>query len=342
MKLGVVFLAVACGSAPLLLAQRAATPVVRVKAASTGQISVSSPSVVLSAICDDAGDVYARPFDEMDGLQSLHVPVQQISPDGKLVRTFGITHALPDDAASRTFSVHDGRVYMLARSKDGLHVVDFSSDGSVNATTKMGLNSFADIFHLAVFKSGEYLLVGLTGKNSRTPFTGVFAADGQLVKKIYEPEDEEASQNAEAGDPKYTPCCGTWGNSFVLDKADVTAGSDGNVYLLHGTSPSLIYVISPAGDVVRKLRIDPGRPDLTANSIKFYEGRLAIGFNWLGDLPKTLIKVIDPQGTPLVDYQIEEAAGDSDPILACYNSEGFTLMPRSAESRFHLIKAKLP
>jgi hypothetical protein len=50
-----------------------------------------------------------------------------------------------------------------------------------------------DGFHLAVFKSGEYLVAGLTGKNSHTPFKAVFAADGRLVKKIYEPEDEEAT-----------------------------------------------------------------------------------------------------------------------------------------------------
>jgi hypothetical protein len=72
---------------------------------------------------------------------------------------------------------------------------------------------FVQLLHLAVFKSGEYLAVGLTGTigenapHLRKPFTAVFAADGRLVKKIYEPEDEDARQCAEGGDPKYLMCC---------------------------------------------------------------------------------------------------------------------------------------
>jgi len=51
------------------------------------------------------------------------------------------------------------------------------------------------------------------------------------------------------------PAAGS-GNKFILNDVDVAAGSDGTVYLLHGASCPLIYVISPDGDVVRKLRID--------------------------------------------------------------------------------------
>ena len=69
----------------------------------------------------------------------------------------------------------------------------------------------------------------------RTPFTAVFAAEGRLVKKIYEPEDEDAQQRAEGGDPRYLMCCGDSGNEFVGLNADVTSGSDGNVCLLHGS-----------------------------------------------------------------------------------------------------------
>jgi hypothetical protein len=134
----------------------------------------------------------------------------------------------------------------------------------------------------------------------------------------------------------------TWGNAFVLDQADVGAGPDGNVYLLHGTSPPLIYVISPAGEVVRKLRIATKDPDRTASSMKLHAGRLAIGFDWVGDVPKSLIKVTDLKGNSIADYEIGEGAGDSDPILACYGSKGFTLIPRSAETKLHLLEAKLP
>jgi hypothetical protein len=163
-----------------------------------------------------------------------------------------------------TFSVHDSRVYFSGGVNQGAVVAEVARGSSVKIQNKLQLDFFVDVTHLAVFKSGEYLVVGLAGSigerapHLRTPLTAVFARDGRLVKKIYEPQDEDARQKAEGSDPKYLRCCSDSGNEFVGWNADVAAGSDGNVYLMHGTSPPLIYVISPAGDVVRKFRIDPG------------------------------------------------------------------------------------
>jgi hypothetical protein len=106
------------------------------------------------------------------------------------------------------------------------------------------------------------------------------------------------------------------------------------VYLLHDsanfaarTLPQLIYVISPKGDVVRKLQIDTGNPELIASSIKFHAGHLALGFHWLNHVPQSLIKIIDLEGNPISEYIVQESADDADPILAFYNPEGFTLVP---------------
>jgi hypothetical protein len=349
MRLQVIFLALAWSLPSRLFAQQIATPTVSLKATAEDGMPVSHPSWIDSAMCDDAGNVHTRLLDRntAGGAESLQAPIQEIAPE-RPAGTFRVTDALPGGTESRTFFVHGGRVYVPARSRDGLYVVEFAQDGSLKAKTKLGLDFFVDVWHLAVFKSGEYLLVGLAGTitatapHLRTPFTAVFGADGRLIKRVYEPEDEDAHQRAEGSDSKYLMCCSDSGNEFVGSKADVTGGSDGNVYLLHGTSPPLIYVISPSGEVVHKLRIDAGDPDLTANSIKSYAGQLAIGFNWVGDVPTSLIKVIDLKGNPIADYAVKEAAGDSDPILACYNFEGFTLIPRGAETKLHLLKAKLP
>jgi hypothetical protein len=325
------------GVVSILCAQQGAKPVVSVEARSSGVLPVSHSAFIMSAMCDEEGNVYSRPFDPETAWGAIQEMTGQAKPAGRF------------PAKGKTFFVRDGRVYAVAGSNPGgIAVVEFAQDGSVKAQTKLGVDFFIDVLHLAVFKSGEYLVVGLTGSltgttpHLRTPFTAVFAADGRLVKKIYEPEDEDASQRAEGSDSKYLLCCSDSGNEFVMYKADAASGSDGDVYLLHGTSPPLIYVISPAGDVVRKLRIDAGNPELTANSIKFYNGRLAIGFNWLGDVPKSLIKVIDLKGNSIADYEVKEGTGDSDPILACYNSEGFTLIPRWAGTNPYLLKAKLP
>jgi hypothetical protein len=294
-------------------------------------------------MCDDAGNVYARPFDPYDPMSSFQAPLLEVTP-GKAAGSLRINHSFQSPHAARTFFVRAGEIYVLTGPSYGVNdVVEFVSNGSVKTQVRLGgLDSGVEVWHLAVFKSGEYLLFGVTGENLRTPFTAVFNADGRFVKKIYEPEDEDARQKAEGGDPRYDLCCANSGNAFAFDQADVAAGADGNVYLLHGVSPPLIYVISPAGEVVRKLRIDAGDPALTANSIRFHAGRLAVGFDWLGHVPQNLIKVIDLKGNSIADYEVRESAGDSDPILACYGSEGFTLIPRGGDTALHLLTVKLP
>jgi hypothetical protein len=184
-----------------------------------------------------------------------------------------------------------------------------------------------------VFKDGGYLLIGLAGKDHRTPYTAVFDANGKLVKNIYEPEDEEARQKAEGRDIAYSRS--NAGNRFV-GLGDVAIGSDGNAYLLRGASPTLVYVISPSGKVVRKLLIDAGGAEFVARDIKSYGGRLAIGF--VG--PDNLVIVTDLNGKTIANYRIARRKPDW-PALACYDSQGFTFVTTYAEKELYLLKAKL-
>ena len=235
----------------------------------------------------------------------------------------------------------DGRVYQAAMVGDDVYVAEFAPDSSVKARTKLQVGSrhFTSITRLAVFSSGEYLLVGESGKTGYDPFTAVFAADGRLMKEIYEPEDKDAHQKAETGDKEYVGAAASVGNRFV-NMGDVAVGCDGNAYLLYGTSPTLIYVISPAGAVVRKLRITVDDLDFEAASIKAYARRLAIGFVRSSD-GAISIKVIDLKGNAIGDYRMD-AVGTYSLALACYGSEGLTFIPQFAESKLYLLKTRLP
>jgi hypothetical protein len=337
MKSRFVVFAAICGMAITLRAQQRPASIIAVTAVEKGRRSTTDPLLTTSATCDDDGNIYSRPFDVESGPQQLQVPIQKITPEAKPAGSFPVA-----PVQTRTFFVRDRKVYVpIGSGKGETHVAEIGPDGSLKSEVKLQLTKSIDIWHLAVFQSGEYLVVGtsgMVGNESRIPFAAVFAADGRLVKTIYEPEDEDAHQKAEGGDQKYsTPNAG---NLFVMLDADVAVGSDNNAYLLHGISPALIYAISPSGNVVRKIKFSGN--DLDATSIKSYKGRLAIAFSRSGKLPQNLIEVIDFQGNPLASYEIHEPAGNPDFILACYGQNGFTLIPRLGGAHPYLITATLP
>ena len=348
MKVFSVFLVGAYCVAAMLCAKQVGGQVIELKTTTKVEVALGRPGGMIGrAICDGAGNVYTRELDQQSSTSKtvFQLPIQKITPTGVLAGTFRVIDAFPEDTNSLGkggFVDHDGRVYQRAMREDGIYVAGFARDGTVNVKTKLDAErNLVEPWHLAVFKSGEYLLTGTTGKNNRTPFAAVFAANGQIVKKIYEPEDEEARRKAEMGDARYASS--NTGNSFV-SSGDVAIGSDGNAYLLHGTSsPALVYVISPTGEVVRKLRVDTANPDLTPRSVKSYAGRLAIGFGgWVNTDPhQNLIKVTDLQGNPLADYVVS-AIGDESLFMAGYGPEGFTFVPDLTKDKLYLVKAKLP
>ncbi len=347
-------LASLCGAASMLCAQQVATPIVDLK--ETRKIDVPTThrgTQSRGGTCDGAGNVYMRPIgSEKPGQERAAIPIRKVSPGGNLAGSFRVLDAFPHNRTDggvevvgrSVFATTDGRVFQAAVAPDGVYVVEFAPDGSVRTKTKLATGSSTTPWLLAVFKSGEYLLTATTGMNNLTPFTAVFAADGRLVKKIYEPEDEEARLKASPADWDSRPIGAIGGADFV-SRGDVAAGSDGNVYLMHGTaSPALVYVISPAGDVVRKLRIDAGDPDLLARSIKFYAGRLAIEFDrWFNfDGHQNVIKLTNLEGNSIADYRMRPVVGNHALYLAGYGSEGFTFIPYENEDKFYLVKAKLP
>ncbi len=335
MKMPALLLASVCSMAPIVCSQQVtAVPAVSLKTTKV-ELPLSHPTQMIDKIaCDSGGNIYARVW-AGDHSETDRLPVQEITSGGQLTRNFQVADASQStDLAKGIFVSDSGDVYQAARMGGGIYAVDFAKDGSVRSTTKLEADSRLDPWQLAAFKTGGYLLSGLTGKDHRTPYTAVFAANGKLVKQIYEPEDEEARMKAESGDAEYTRS--NAGNRFV-GFGDVAAGSDGNVYLLRGVSSALVYVISPAGDVVRKLHIDALDHDFVAGDIKLYAGRIAIGFNG----PSTLVVVTDLEGNTIANYTVDRRKPDW-PALACYDSEGFTFATVYAEKELYLLKAKLP
>lgn len=331
MKIPVFLLAGLCSAAPTLCAQQGAA--VNIKA-SRVELPLTHPAQLIDRVaCDGQGNIYARAW-AGDGSLTSRLPIQEITPDGALTRSFRATEEPQDGATAKGIFVSGaGRIYETATTARGIYIVEFATDGSVKLRTKLEADPrLVDPWQLAAFESGGYLLSGLTGKQHRTPFTAVFDENGKLVRQIYEPEDEAARQSAENGDREYTRS--NAGNNFV-GLGDVAAGSDGNVYLLRGTSQSVVYVISPAGSVLRKLRVDAGDGRFAVRSIRSYGDRLAFGFTG----PTALVMVTDPRGVSIAKYAMDRRPPDL-PVLACYDSKGFTFVTAYAEKELYLLKAR--
>lgn len=360
MRAPALLLAGACAMSSALCAQQEAAPAVSLKATSRGEMPLPTPTLTVMvgrATCDNEGNVYARLFDQDEPKTSFHAPIEELTPEGRLARNFPSEDAFQGHAVAEAFFVDStGVVYELFAHDGAYEVVQFGHDGSVKARARLDLDAQSaqvQAWQLAVFKSGEYLLAGLTlkdpngqflegwaanGLHYHTPFTAIFGADGRLVKKIYEPEDEESRQRAEAGDTAYASQITYEGNNFVT-LGDAAIGPDGNAYLLRGGPVPMIYVISPKGEVVRKLRIDAGGPNearhLAQGSIKFYDGRIVIGFGGR-------IAIIDLKGNPVAGYKVTaDGLEDRALSLACYTSHGLSMIG-SGDAKLSLLKAKLP
>lgn len=294
------------------------------------------------AKCDASGNIYARPFDTMtsgpgEAKESSYAPIQQMTPEGKLAVAFRHTQALHEGTGKGIFVSNNGDVYQAALARGNVehgsvYVVEFGKDGSVISKTELETGAHVEPWHLAVFPSGRFLVNGETGKTGRTPYTAVFEANGKLVKQSYEPEDEYARGKAEAGDPEFG---GTRLGSHFVSRGDVTLGSDGNAYLLHADSHALIYVISPAGEVIRKMRVEVENSGLGLGSIKYYSGRLAIAFGQFG---QESVLVTDLMGKSVASYAMENNKSDF-LELACYDSDGFTFLSADSGSNLYLLKA---
>ena len=332
MKAQPVLFAIVLGT--LSVGAQDAERLVNLKLSGSVELSLgNSLDLVGAPKCDGSGNVYARPVSRASGDYFL-APIRAVRQDGKLAGTFSLTEAWPDAVGRGVFVDADGEVYQAAIAPGGVYVVQFAKDGSVKSKTRLETQGFLDPWHLAVYESGRFLVSGTEGEDQHKPYTGVFERDGKLVKRMYESEDEDARKKAESGDTEFTHNAKT-GNRFV-DFGDISLGSDGNAYLLHGTSPALVYVISPTGQVIRKMRIGTDSSGLAFRSIESHAGRLAIGLARFGRIET---QVTDLEGTPVESYFTDTDQSEV-PRLACYDARGFTFVTAASEGTAHLLRAK--
>jgi len=292
-----------------------------------------------SSKCDADGNLYIRKYASD---RPLLGPVVKIDSDGKRSALFDpVTFSqLALDRADAFSPASDGGLYQIAQSgvvKPRVYVLRFSSDGS--ASSPIRLEADFEVYSFAAFLNGNLLVSGFdrdveNPKDAGRAVTEVFSADGRVLAQLsFDPPPEPAKL---AGKPRPTA---SGKSAPTLDLADAEVGVDGNIYAMRNSSPALIYVISPAGKVVRTLKLSAPVAGALPGTFHVSSNRLAVSFAKDGSW---MLVVADAQtGRSVATYFDPGSLGTS---FACYSAddgvftflnlgEGNTLEVARAEAR---------
>ena len=296
--------------------------------------------------CDSDGNLYIR---KLATDRPLLGPVVKIDPDGKRVALFDPVafSELQPERADAFSPAPDGGLYQIASTgglKRQIYVLHFSSDGS--PASPIHLEADFEPHDFAAFPGGNLLVSGVQRDpqkkpDNARPFTAVFSADGGLVAQLSFAPPRESAAPAEsavksmtkvaAGDAK--PAAPT------ADLSNAEAGADGNIYALRRSSPALVYVISPAGKIVRTFKVNGPAAGVMPNTLHVSRNRLAVAF-WSDDDRSHAIVVLDAQtGRKIETYSDSAGLGQS---FACYAADEsvFTFLNLGEENQLEVIRAE--
>jgi hypothetical protein len=272
-------------------------------------------SFALPTDCDEQGRSYVKLVKPVPGMVG---PLLRLSGKGVLEAEFDT-----EGAVMNLYAVRPNGGVAMVRVDAGTEVVDnFGPNGKRESSVPLERPPIPFFpMQIAVFRSGEMVVAGLQFHPGYKAGTAIYSATGHLVKQLVLDGDAEIERAIEVGDARYAVAPGQ-GNEAVVRSVAIT-GDDGFVYLMRLTSPATVYVISSAGEVIRKIVVnaptDKGSPNF---GIRVVKNRLAVEFNRECDSALytscrgTVYTVVDATtGRKLADYETEdETAGP----ITCY------------------------
>jgi hypothetical protein len=272
------------------------------------------------AQCDGKGNVYYHPAMEAPA-NPMSGPLVRISADGHQVVNIGLDSApdFPKGTPFNTFALGlRGEVHILVYKHGEPYLVNFNDDGDFESVA--GLEGNFAVTEFAVFPTGELLIAGARipegrGRQKPVPFTAIFDRNGIVLKELRIESDVQAK-------PGSAPEADS-----TLESGQAVPADDGNIYLMRSSQKPSIVVISPAGEIVRRVRLTPPSDFPQPGNFGVGGGKIAMSFfrptNDERHSGTYLYSLYDAEtGEREMDFvPAAEAGGD----FLCYSPNQFTL-----------------
>lgn len=290
--------------------------------------------------CDEDGNLYIRKY-ATD--RPLLGPVVKINTDGKRVALFDpATFSQAGIDRADTYSpAADGGLYEIAQKgivRPQIYVLHFSSDGSPLSSVQ--LDAGFEVYTFAEFPSGNLLVSGVerdltNPKDHGQNFTAVFSSDGRMLSKLSFADQRNQKQPTGARSTKLAKEAGAV--APVLDLSDAEVGVDGNLYVMRAASPALVYVISPSGKIMRRLKIDAPTATSRASAFHVSGNQVAVAFS--NDPSQSLVVTDAQTGRNISTYSF---SGNAIASFACYsaNESVFTFVNLGEGNALEVIRAE--
>ena len=200
--------------------------------------------------CDDDGNFYF-PREIVDA-----PVIHKLNPEGKTIASFE-SNAKSDVQVSvapwYTVAREGGTLYQLVVTQGpDQYIYVYKSDGTFKSAVKLEAGFMFHAVKMAVFPSGDFLISGAKydadKRAAMWPFTGIFGANGRLIKEIELEDDNTLHDMAATGDNRVVRTEAPQSN-MAVNNGSLAIGEDGNAYLMRWTNPAIFYAVSAEGDV---------------------------------------------------------------------------------------------
>ena len=273
-------------------------------------------------MCDARGNIYFEPGMPYPA-DPAKWPVVRISADAKQVTTI-TPDSVPGFNGGLSFASFTvglrGEVYVIGATSDSFRLITFDDEGQYSSISRFDRTDF-NPSQLAAFPSGELLVSGERmpgrGEAGRSePFTAIFDRNARLLSDLKLAGDVK-QQASPSGNP-----------GPILSNGAAVGADDGNIYLMRATERPLVLVISPGGEILRKLTLDSPGERFHGSHFSVAGGKIVMEFfkpnNDEQNSGTFLYSLFDAEtGERQFDYEPTE---DANGIFACYTPGQFTFL----------------